>query len=374
MIEDFYDNMEPQSHYTIRRKRKSARHGGLVKRYVGEIAGKRMTGFMCAVMVAILLISLVFALGEQEYVNLEIIIFFKSRMESLQRLLQSIEAAEAVKHSVGIQIFFDGCISKSNPVYQRLALFKSKHGPVKIVCREALMGLKHNIISSWHPRSSRTFGIFLEDDLEVSPLFLKFSVDSIRMYGLSHSPKLFGVSLFNEIFSEVVSQPINGGDIGELFLYQQGQSWGSVYFPDQWNNFVAFFMQLPENFDPQLPFHTSVNNWDYRTSWKKYLLHYMYYNGLYMIFPNLKDRRSFSQHHAEPGEHFPAKPPTVMLENIFMPPLVKDEKYYPKGFPILENMEVFNMKFERVQSVAALRQIGPDEFHEAHSRKRWGPP
>eukprot|EP00889_Picochlorum_renovo_P006401 jgi/Picre1/33431/NNA_008755.t1 len=278
--------MGPRNPYTMRRKKKSASLARLIKTYLGDIADKQMTGFMCAGIVAILLTSFALALGEQKKLEIEIIIFFKSRMGSLQRLLQSIEDAEPVKYSSTPSECMDYHINQD--------------------CLGYLYSTRYSV------------------KLSVSP-----SKEVILVSCISISRVKAGVA-----------------------------------FPREWNTFVAFFRQLPENFDPRLPFHTSVNYWDYRTSWKKYLLYYMYHNGLYMIFPNLKDRRSFSQHHAEPGEHFPVKPPAVMLENIFMPPLVKDEKYYPKGFPKLENMEVFNMKLERVPSVAALRQIGTDEFRE----------
>ena len=294
--------------------------------------------------------------------ELKLIIFFHSRMNSLKRLLRSIEEADIIQQQVIIEIYFDGCGSKSNPIYQDLlesTWSASRHGPVNIVCRETLLGLKKNILSAWQPEKKNSFAIFLEDDLEVSPFFLEFARDAIVKYGLQDDddhPGLLGISLFHELFSEITSRAVSCNDPGaDFFLYQQGQSWGAVFFPVEWQRFVAFYKTLPESFDPQLPFESSVNDWNCSTSWKKFLLTYMYSHGKYMIFPNLKERYSFSTHHAEPGVHFWVKPSEEDLKNKFMPKLLTNRELYPKTLPDFDNMPIYNMKFDRVLTLEDLR-------------------
>jgi len=137
------------------------------------------------------------------------------------RLLRSIEQAETLtddedgenhQQHVRIDIFYDGCISeKDNPVYQKLKVLKSKHGPMEIICREQHLGLKANVLTAWqpaacdgdfitttttcdddddtkNPNSNTTttttqYALFLEDNLEVSPIFLRFARDAIIHYG-----------------------------------------------------------------------------------------------------------------------------------------------------------------------------------------------
>jgi len=196
--------------------------------------------------------------SSSSFFEIKIIIFFHSRFHSLMRLLRSIEQAETLKddknhqqHQVRIDIFYDGCISKDQEdndnaaVYHKLKLLRSKHGPMEIICREQHLGLKANVITAWqpaaaaadlsttcdddtkNPNSTNTtqYALFLEDDLEVSPFFLRFARDAIIHYGglslsssssspLSSSSEqqqqqqqqegLLGVSLFHELFSEVL--------------------------------------------------------------------------------------------------------------------------------------------------------------------------
>ena len=384
--------------------------------------------------------------------EIKIVIFFHSRLHSLMRLLRSIEQAETLtiitdddenhQQHVLINIFYDGCISeKDNPVYQKLKVLRSKHGPMEIICRKQHLGLKANVLTAWqpaaaaaddddtkekYPNSNNTttttqYALFLEDDLEVSPFFLRFARDAIIHYGEcfanfgeeeEHKKQevkgLLGVSLFHELFSEVLHDYVdvqeeeekdankkddtttNGETecdgcnnnntcttttatrtdkgileigpnvlitkISQLYIYQQAQSWGAVFFPKEWTRFLNYYNSLPDrDYNPKLPFDTPVNDWNPRTSWKKYLIFYMFDQGRYMIYPNLKHRFSFSQHHAEPGVHFPEKPHPLYLEHIFMPKLLRDESLYPTNWPRLNEMPVYNMKFQRVKSVSDLK-------------------
>lgn len=239
---------------------------------------------------------------------------------------------------------------------------------MEIICREQHLGLKANVITAWqpaaaaadlsttcdddtkNPNSTNTtqYALFLEDDLEVSPFFLRFARDAIIHYGglslsssssspLSSSSEqqqqqqqqqegLLGVSLFHELFSEVLHDYVDvavhedcddcGGDscsssssssgtarirkhrsnnVPSLYIYQQAQSWGAVFFPKEWRRFLEYYNNLPADFNPKLPFDTFINDWNPRTSWKKFLMCYMYDQGRYMIYPNLKHRFSFSQ-------------------------------------------------------------------------------
>lgn len=64
-----------------------------------------------------------------------------------------------------------------------------------------------------------------------------------------------------------------------MYIYQQAQSWGAVFFPKEWRRFLEYYNTLPADYNPKVPFNTFINDWNPRTSWKKYLIAYMYDQG-----------------------------------------------------------------------------------------------
>jgi hypothetical protein len=59
---------------------------------------------------------------------------------------------------------------------------KWEHGSMFVHHRVVHGGLLPAIVESWYPRSNDTYGLLLEDDIEVSPLFYAWVKMSILRY------------------------------------------------------------------------------------------------------------------------------------------------------------------------------------------------
>ncbi|KAI8100269.1 hypothetical protein M9435_006754 [Picochlorum sp. BPE23] len=205
---------------------------------------------------------------------------------------------------------------------QMLSRIRSKHGPVIVEKRKQHIGLKKNVLSSWVPQSAKEYAVFLEDDIEVSPLFLYLSsMYMTKMHPLP--PHIMGVSLFNDRVNQLTGKAVQVPDSVSFRLYQQAQSWGAIMSAKQWLEFVHFTARLGNEFDPNITeIAYGSNNWDKHSSWKKFLLYYMFYSDKYMVYPTFPDNTSITTHHVETSEHFPVRPSAERLQRELRPRLL----------------------------------------------------
>ncbi|KAI8112062.1 hypothetical protein M9434_003386 [Picochlorum sp. BPE23] len=206
---------------------------------------------------------------------------------------------------------------------QVLHRIRSKHGPVTVEKREKHIGLKKNVLSSWVPQSAKEYAVFLEDDIEVSPLFLYLSSMYItKMHPLP--PYVMGVSLFNDRVNQLTGKVVRVLDSVSFRLYQQAQSWGAIMSAKQWLGFLDFTATLGNEFDPNITeIAYGSNNWDKHSSWKKFLLYYMFYSEKYMVYPTFPENKSITTHHVEASEHFPVRPSAERLQRELRPKLLQ---------------------------------------------------
>lgn len=177
------------------------------------------------------------------------------------------------------------------------------------------------IVESWYPTSNDTYGVLLEDDVEVSPLFygwLKFAILQYRytLAGRRASGRLFGISLYQQKNIELRPEGRQPFDAHKLFadlslhsttpyLSQIPCSWGAAYFPEHWREFHTYLslrlseLALPIS-EPLVPAIRS-NKWP--RSWKKYFIELVYLRGYSMLYPNYPDFESLSTNHLEKGTH-----------------------------------------------------------------------
>jgi hypothetical protein len=177
------------------------------------------------------------------------------------------------------------------------------------------------IVESWYPTSNDTYGVLLEDDVEVSPLFfgwLKFTILQYRytLAGRRASARLFGISLYQQKNIELRPEGRQPFDAHRLFdglnlhptspyLSQIPCSWGAAYFPEHWREFHTYLslrlseLALPIS-EPLVPAIRS-NRWP--RSWKKYFIELVYLRGYTMLYPNYPDFESLSTNHLEKGTH-----------------------------------------------------------------------
>ena len=236
--------------------------------------------------------------------------------------------------------------------------FEWFHGDVFLHHRVIHGGLLPAVVESWYPHSDDSYGLLLEDDIELSLLsyaWVKMTLlrykfvrinrvivlpDVFIRYGdpSASSSKLFGISLYQQKIIElrpIGRQPFNArmlfqsaslADPSTPYLSQIPCSWGALYFPSPWREFHDYLsLRLSQS---ALPIHSTIvpgvrsNKWT--KSWKKYFIELVYLRGYVMLYPNYADFVSLSTNHLEVGSHVKDEPEAVYerKKHLFSLPLM----------------------------------------------------
>jgi hypothetical protein len=295
--------------------------------------------------------------------NMTIFVFAWRRLASLQRLLDSLQAAEYCGHQIPLTIFVDGGASEAVVSAAKAAAWT--HGKKALVLYDdvglTLGGRGMWINASRLDAPDHTHVLPLEDDIEVSPLYYWWLLRAAHFYDppagapaggeggsveeeravaddgrrlyfsdgerLLRRDRLVGISLYTPRLNEIAYPQVKWSpDLATqqpAFLLQVPCSWGALYFGSVWKDFLRFYMQrvrppffdlaqeaaqrgIGKDLEPlgepclQLPLSRS-NVWP--RSWRRFMLDYMYGRGMTMLYPNLARQRSFSTTYMERGGH-----------------------------------------------------------------------
>lgn len=101
--------------------------------------------------------------------SVDISVITNDRPSSLRRLLRSLSNSLYFGDRLNIRINIE-----QDADYETLDLvdhWNWEHGSVSITRRVIHAGLLPAVVESWYPHSNHSYGLVLEDDVEVSPLF-----------------------------------------------------------------------------------------------------------------------------------------------------------------------------------------------------------
>lgn len=293
-------------------------------------------------------------------------------------------------------------IRKQNQTLRQLESFNWKHGTFTLRRRIANSGLRTSIMEAWYPTHDWEIAAFFEDDIEVSPWWFQWMLGGLRAYGIPEDghpraaaalkvlqdsgyttagakerlemlPMLHksvpcvlpthmaGISLYrsdkDQLSERIIDKDLESGGLGP-FVLQQPCSWGAVYFPQQWRAFRRWFefddIGNGDVKDPRDPaVRPGSNQWDYLSSWKKYLIRFMYWQGLYMIYPHLPSRYVLSTTHLLPGTHH--TPPAKWFDLPLLPAKLSSSlAEHVWNFPKLGTLRVFDIIFRPVEAISLL--------------------
>lgn len=288
--------------------------------------------------------------------QIEASIITQDRPESLERLVGSLLRAKFFGDSVNLRINMEQ--SSDLETIRIVSAFKWKHGSMFTHRRVVHGGLLPAVVESWYPHSNDSYGLLLEDDVELSPLFyawikmsilryrsvriMRFSMRALkcRRYGKDRdqTAALFGISLYQQNNIELHPEgrkPFNARNLfmrsnvpdpSTPYLSQIPCSWGAVYFPEHWREFHEYLaarlsestMDIEQIVVPDV----RSNNWT--KSWKKYFIEMVYLRGYVMLYPNYEDFVSLSTNHLEVGSHVKERPKEK--QEVFRLPLMKLEE------------------------------------------------
>ncbi|GAA6057697.1 hypothetical protein NBRC10513_003040 [Rhodotorula toruloides] len=297
-------------------------------------------------------------------VSFRIIIFTKNRLRSFQRCWASVRKALPIEDAdvhVEVHLDFDPFMTRfDRDEYDSfLELIKRNPGParsVAVIKSVQARGLRASILSSWTPNDNHEFAIFLEDDIEVSPHFLRYAQNMVDAYVYrDHADhRLSAISLYNIRYNEAIESFVSVENGNRPYIYQQAQSWGAVFLPEPWRRFLTYVKRFPAGKDPLVP-DSLTNRWPYAQSWKKYYMRFMAEEGGYVIYPNLPGGESYSTNHVEVGTNDKVSQTDERrtIHAKFRVPLLPREADFGslQVYPPLSSLEVYTMQHQPLEHV-----------------------
>eukprot|EP00754_Rhynchopus_humris_P019904 Rhum_TRINITY_DN14668_c41_g1::Rhum_TRINITY_DN14668_c41_g1_i1::g.109491::m.109491 len=249
--------------------------------------------------------------AERQRFVITVCVFTYNRLTGLKRLMASLQGARYLNHRVDLTVFKDKLKenAESDGTEDYLRALSWPHGNLRIHMREHNAGLKNSILEAWYPTNDEdSYAAFFEDDIEASPLWYVWAHNAITAYGgKERSPRNLGISLYRPIHDELTGGKMTFDTSGDPYVLQQPCSWGAVYFPGPWRKFRDWYDEEGHVKDPiakgrGLP-RISSNTWSAKSSWKKYLIKYMWEHGLFMVYPNTPKKTVLATNHLMKGEH-----------------------------------------------------------------------
>ena len=296
-----------------------------------------------------------------------------NRLQSLQRLLQSLVHANYTGDRIHLDISIDHPSTHASTIqyqqwqqlnnYLHSQSFHWPHGSLTIIQQKKHIGL----LGQWtHDTNHNEIQIFFEDDLVVAPSFYLFIKEAIQYYYLNESnydSRMFGLSLQHQhtVLGQTTGQrlpsiPSRLNQSGSplffkyqllgkfisifyslLVLFLKG-TWGTVFFPKHWQMFLKWMssMKLDDVQSGCTPCLMSTEWWmtRYNTGrmWTPWFIRFAFQQGWYSLYTNFNNRQAFAVSYRESGLNFndtrgPMNPllqhfqPNIHLQFIRNPPI-----------------------------------------------------
>ncbi|PLW10751.1 hypothetical protein PCANC_09490 [Puccinia coronata f. sp. avenae] len=244
------------------------------------------------------------ALKKWHQPKIDISVITNDRSRSLARLLSSLERAAYYGDRVNLVINME----QTADVETRRLVEGYAWGQGSKTVRKRIIqgGLLPAVVESWYPSSAHdSYGVLLEDDVEVSGYFYGWLKFALLWYRYSGRPAgaVYGISLYQPQHSELRPEgrrPFHAPRLlAELGVHphtvpyasQVPCSWGALFFPETWTAFHRYLTfrlanKLPATRldQPVIPSPIRSNRWP--KSWKKYLIEWVYLRGQVMLYPN----------------------------------------------------------------------------------------
>lgn len=262
--------------------------------------------------------------------KLAICVISYNRPNSTYRVLESISKAYYDYSRVDLIISIDN--SGKTDVLETAQNFKWEFGGKRLVTHEKRLGLKNHVIEVGNYTNEYDGLIVLEDDIIVSPSFFLFARECVAKY--YNDDRIAGISLYSfnrNYHNRLPFIPLKSGS--DIYLMQNAQSWGQVWMPRQWKNFIEWYNLNNADFqyEPHLP--RSICSW--KNSWLKYHTRYCIEHNKWFIYPYSSLSTCFS----DVGEH------SGVRTNITQVPFIIDNK----SKYILEEKVIYDAFFENIK-------------------------
>lgn len=271
--------------------------------------------------------------------NIAIVAVAYNRMDSLSRLLSSLDKASYDDNDVTLIISVDK--SKTDIVERFADDYQWKHGEKIVDKHTENLGLRPHMMSlgKWFDQFDAI--VVLEDDIVVSPNFYYYTSQTVEKY--HNCPDIAGVSLYGfsiNYQTGIPFQPLK--DEHDVYFMNCAMSWGEVWMRDSWQKFYDWYLQHQEfPMIPELPH--CICSWN-KKSWLKYHTRYCIEENKYFVHPFV----SLTTNFGDAGEHNNGAANTVYqvelqqgVKKHFELPEYDGEAVYYDGF--FENKSLYQI-------------------------------
>ena len=112
--------------------------------------------------------------------DIELSVITDNRPHSLRRLLSSLSSTRFFGDTVNLRINVEQTADEET--LRLVSEYEWEHGDVFLHHRVVHGGLMTAVVESWFPRDNNSYGLILEDDVELSPLFYAWAKSSLMRY------------------------------------------------------------------------------------------------------------------------------------------------------------------------------------------------
>lgn len=212
--------------------------------------------------------------------NISICCIAYNRVDSLKRLLNSLEQADYGVNKPTLIISID---KSSTAVVEKYANeYCWKFGDKIVYTHSENLGLRKHVLECGTHLEDYDAMVVLEDDITVSPYFFQYTVQCVEKY--SNDERIAGISLYNfpvSYHTKLPFKPVKSEY--DVFMMNCAQSWGQVWMKNQWRKFKEWYEKNSEEFNkPDLP--QSINSWP-KSSWLKYHTRYCIEHNKFFVYP-----------------------------------------------------------------------------------------
>lgn len=227
--------------------------------------------------------------------NIPVVVIAYNRLDSLKRLLSSLNRA-IYTLDVKLIISIDG--GGDEKVIEYAKQFVWKHGEKELVVHQSNIGLRQHVLSCGSLSKYYDGVILLEDDIYVAPNFYEYVAEAQDFY--KDDPNVAGIALYSHLHNETAKLPFIPIDDGyDVYFSTLACSWGQSWSAAQWVGFASWYEKnesMDLRNDATIP--PDVRIWP-DTSWKKYFIKYLAQNQKYFVYPRI----SYSTNFGDRGQH-----------------------------------------------------------------------
>lgn len=263
--------------------------------------------------------------------KLAIVVIAYNRLDSLKRLLDSLRNSYYDNNLVDLIISIDK--SDTSIIEQYAYSFSWNYGKKQVITHSENLGLRIHVLSIGALFDGYDALVVLEDDITVSPNFLRFARCCVNFYNIDE--RIAGISLYNFPINYHSRLPFHPAKSGyDVYFMNCAQSWGQVWMKHQWKAFYDWYKEHNEEFADRDDLPSSIVHWP-KSSWLKYHTRYCIEQNKYFVYPYY----SLSTNNGDAGTHngkknnlFQAEMMCFSQENYKLPLLDDKETAKYDGF------------------------------------------